>query len=604
MTPLTPFSTPKLLVLELWGVGDLALAMPFLKAASETHEVTLLAKPHASVLLERFAPEVRLIPIVAPWTAFEGKYDLRRWPIKNLSRLISQLKNENFDIACSPRRDPRDHALAWLIGARTVVGFEAVGSALFLDRTIPAKAVEHRYEHWRKLAEDLRINLPARIGSNSFRNAKKIVLHSGAAQPVREWPLERYALLATHARRADFEVTVICDHQQRNAWRQLGEDALIPSSLDELIELFSAADVFIGNDSGPGHLAALMNLPTFTIFGPQLPELFAPIHTQSEWIQGGDCDFKPCFDSCRYSEPHCLLAVSPEKALTAFESFLKTTTDSPVEFESATVSLPDSLPEEAASEIDKIHIDQQTVLGTPLVRTDYEELTEACIKKAQEQSTHVVDFTNTHIVTLRQTNPAFRETTSETDWFVPDGMPLIWLLNLKEPGLNDRVYGPRFMTHFFEHAGDRCSHFLLGASEDCLSRLTENLQKLNPHTEIVGSHHGYFGEDDEEIIINEINQSRAEMIWIGLGTPKQQEWIHRNRHRIKRGGILAVGFAFDVNAGTKQDAPMWMQRRGLTWLFRMASEPRRLIKRYLVHNTVFLWTLMIETINGRLFKDS
>ena len=99
--------------------------------------------------------------------------------------------------------------------------------------------------------------------------------------------------------------------------------------------------------------------------------------------------------------------------------------------------------------------------------------------------------------------------------------------------------------------------------------------------------------------MDEINHLSPDFIWVGLGTPKQQDWIHRNKQHIKRGVVLAVGFAFDVNAGTKPDAPAWMQRLGLTWVYRMASEPRRLVSRYIRYNTLFLWYLLWDGVRGK-----
>jgi N-acetylglucosaminyldiphosphoundecaprenol N-acetyl-beta-D-mannosaminyltransferase len=94
--------------------------------------------------------------------------------------------------------------------------------------------------------------------------------------------------------------------------------------------------------------------------------------------------------------------------------------------------------------------------------------------------------------------------------------------------------------------------------------------------------------------VEEINRLSPDVIWVGLGTPKQQQWIHDNKSHLTRGVVLTVGFAFDVNAGTKLDAPMWMQRLGLTWLFRISQEPRRLLGRYLKYNTWFVWFCLID----------
>jgi N-acetylglucosaminyldiphosphoundecaprenol N-acetyl-beta-D-mannosaminyltransferase len=236
------------------------------------------------------------------------------------------------------------------------------------------------------------------------------------------------------------------------------------------------------------------------------------------------------------------------------------------------------------------------ILGTPLAVTTYQELTEKCQMLAQTGQVSAVDLTNTQIVTMRRHEPGFRELTSSVDFFVPDGMPLIWILNRRGAKLIDRVYGPKFMRYCMIHSPAPYTHYLLGGSAECVRSLRERLIAEQPELKIVGSRHGYFAPDDEKDIVAEINALAPDFIWIGLGTPKQQAWIHRYKTAIKRGVILAVGFAFDVNAGTKPDAPDWMQRRGLTWLFRAASEPRRLAIRYFRYNSLFLIYLLKSAI--------
>ncbi|MDC3182724.1 WecB/TagA/CpsF family glycosyltransferase, partial [bacterium] len=117
-----------------------------------------------------------------------------------------------------------------------------------------------------------------------------------------------------------------------------------------------------------------------------------------------------------------------------------------------------------------------------------------------------------------------------------------------------------------------------------------------------GMQNGYFKEESSVEIVEEINRLAPDFIWVGLGTPKQQAWIHQHKDQIKRGLLLAVGFAFDVNAGTKPDAPMWMQNMGLGWLFRLLSEPRRLLGRYLYYNTMFLFLLVRGLLKGNAWK--
>jgi N-acetylglucosaminyldiphosphoundecaprenol N-acetyl-beta-D-mannosaminyltransferase len=247
------------------------------------------------------------------------------------------------------------------------------------------------------------------------------------------------------------------------------------------------------------------------------------------------------------------------------------------------------------------------LMGTPLLVTDYVRLGAQCLAWARGTGCVAMEFANTQIVTMRRHEPTFRAVTGSYDHFVPDGMPLIWCLNLAGAGLRDRVYGPTFMRQFLETVPAGYTHYLLGGSEDCAARLRENFQQLNPNLIFAGGFHGMCDREGrlegaaETSVIEDINRCSPDFIWVGFGTPKQQAWIHRHKHFIRRGVLLGVGFAFDVNAGTKPDAPAWMQRLGLTWIYRMTSEPRRLIPRYVRYNSLFLFYLLKDGLSGRAF---
>lgn len=225
-----------------------------------------------------------------------------------------------------------------------------------------------------------------------------------------------------------------------------------------------------------------------------------------------------------------------------------------------------------------------------LTPTSYDGLSRALYDASDVSPAVVVDFTNTHIVSMWNTDPAFREIAGSVDIFVPDSMPLTWAVNAAagKRVMDDRVYGPTFMRRCLESSPPTVRHYFLGASEDCLQALLAALRRRNSELNIIGSHNGYFADSKRATICAEINTARPDVIWIGLGTPKQQAFAAWLKPRLSQGVVLLVGFAFDVNAGRKKDAPIWMQERGLTWLYRTASEPRRLLSRYLVHNTIFL----------------
>lgn len=221
------------------------------------------------------------------------------------------------------------------------------------------------------------------------------------------------------------------------------------------------------------------------------------------------------------------------------------------------------------------------VLDTPLLVTDYDGLSAQCLLWAGENRCVALDFANTQIVTMRRHEPAFRELTSTYDFFPADGMPLVWCLNWAGAQLKDRVYGPAFMRRFLTRVPSGFTHYLLGGSEECGERLRGILGELNPNIRIVGAFHGKCRMDGllegtaQQQVLDDINRLSPDFIWVGVGTPKQQAWVKQNKHLIRRGVILTVGFAFDVNAGMKPDAPIWLQRYGLTWAYRLASEPHR-----------------------------
>jgi heptosyltransferase-2 len=318
---------PKLLVIELWGVGDLAIATPFLRKASEQFDVTLVAKPFALDLRERFWPSVRVIPFDAPWTAFSGKYRLYSWRWRAMFHTWKNIFRERFDVGLSARWDPRDHFLLRLIGARTRMGFPRTGSQFFLTHPIKADdPAAHRYENWRIIANALNINLePSEtIAFPKSKNRSPIVVHTGAAQLVRVWPLDRYRNLVRELRNRGHAVQVVCNLDQRDWWLGVGESGVAtPQTIADLIKLLDEAALFVGNDSGPGHLAAFCGLPTFTLFGPQLPCWFKPLHPAAEFIEGKACPYRPCSDYCRFPEPNCLWNITEAEVWPRVEAFVK-----------------------------------------------------------------------------------------------------------------------------------------------------------------------------------------------------------------------------------------------------------------------------------------
>jgi heptosyltransferase-2 len=239
------------------------------------------------------------------------------------------LAAEHFDFGISARWDPRDHVLLKLAGAKTRLGFQRMGSKIFLTAPVARPEPQmHQYDYWRIMGAALGFQLPSRSRLMLPRSKMEgdVLVHTGAGQAVRVWPLERYREIVRRLRAAGFSVRVACDPDQRRWWLDAGElDVATPQTVRQLIDEIDRSAVLIGNDSGPGHLAAFCGVPTFTIFGPQLPDWFAPLHQSSDWMEGKACPYKPCSDYCQFPVPYCMVNSSEEEVWRRVEKFVHST---------------------------------------------------------------------------------------------------------------------------------------------------------------------------------------------------------------------------------------------------------------------------------------
>ena len=247
-----------------------------------------------------------------------------------------------------------------------------------------------------------------------------------------------------------------------------------------------------------------------------------------------------------------------------------------------------------------------SIIGLPVAATTYAGAVEWILAHALDRSrAYAVEAANTHVAALARTDKNFGEAMRQFDLICPDGMPLVWVLNAQlgaAEKLTDRVYGPTLMLETF-HAtdgmGTEFKHFLLGGKQSTLDKLTRNFAERFPGVCIAGTHSPPFGEWPEnefEIIAEKIKASCANLIWVGLGCPKQEHWIAMNKHRFPPGVYFGIGAAFAFHAGEVQQAPPLVQRFGLEWAYRVAMEPRRLFKRYFTYNSLFIYYLLRDRV--------
>jgi N-acetylglucosaminyldiphosphoundecaprenol N-acetyl-beta-D-mannosaminyltransferase len=256
-------------------------------------------------------------------------------------------------------------------------------------------------------------------------------------------------------------------------------------------------------------------------------------------------------------------------------------------FRSPTVSRPSPSPATQSPEA-------VGVLGVPLALTDYTGTLDWIDATVAARGYGYICVAAVHTVMACQEDAQLLEAVLDAEFTVPDGQPLIWALNLLGHRLQSRVYGPTLMWKACERARVAGTRFYLHGGRDepeALALLARKLRLAHPGLQIVGGSTQHFGEySDEELdaVAAEINSKRPDIVWVGLGVPRQEKWMRRMRPRLEAPVLVGVGAAFDFHAGLIPQAPDWMQRSGLEWLFRLRCEPRRLWRRYLRYNPRFI----------------
>ena len=239
------------------------------------------------------------------------------------------------------------------------------------------------------------------------------------------------------------------------------------------------------------------------------------------------------------------------------------------------------------------HIPRREILGVPIALTDYAGTMDVMDDMVERRHLGWVCAAAVHSVMVSRSDPAMKQALRDATITVPDGMPIVWAANALGEELPNRVYGPELMRRYCDRAVERGHRVWLygGRDQGALVQLALSLRQNHPGIQIVGGYSPPFrplSEDEDAAVAKQINDARADVVWVGIGVPKQEKWMVRMRERLDAPVLCAVGAAFDFHAGRVSQAPRWMQERGLEWTYRIAQEPRRLLPRYLVTNPRFM----------------
>lgn len=239
------------------------------------------------------------------------------------------------------------------------------------------------------------------------------------------------------------------------------------------------------------------------------------------------------------------------------------------------------------------HIPRREILGVPIALTDYAGAMDVMDDMVDRRHLGWVCAAAVHSVMVARSDRDMHRALKEATITVPDGMPIVWAANALGEELPNRVYGPELMRRYCDRAVERGHRVWLygGRDQGALVQLALSLRQNHPGIQIVGGYSPPFrplSEDEDAAVAKQINDARADVVWVGIGVPKQEKWMVRMRERLDAPVLCAVGAAFDFHAGRVSQAPRWMQERGLEWTYRIAQEPRRLLPRYLVTNPSFM----------------
>jgi N-acetylglucosaminyldiphosphoundecaprenol N-acetyl-beta-D-mannosaminyltransferase len=238
------------------------------------------------------------------------------------------------------------------------------------------------------------------------------------------------------------------------------------------------------------------------------------------------------------------------------------------------------------------------VLGVAVSAINMDSALSAIVAALDQKQRGYICVTGVHGVSEAQSDEPFRRILNRAFLCTPDGMPLVWVGRRRGHHNMGRVYGPDLMLAVLELSEKKgYRHFFYGGANGTAEALRQQMLKRFPKLQVVGTFEPPFrplNPEEETKLVELVKKSRPDIMWIGLSTPKQEKFMAQYLQRLDVTLMVGVGAAFDIHAGRLRQAPVWMQRSGLEWFFRLCCEPRRLWKRYLKNNPLFLMRLFCQ----------
>ena len=252
-----------------------------------------------------------------------------------------------------------------------------------------------------------------------------------------------------------------------------------------------------------------------------------------------------------------------------------------------------------------VEIPRCDVLGVDVSAVNMQMAVHQIEEWVARRQRNYVCITGVHGVMESQRDPRLKQIHNEAGMVTPDGMPMVWVNKLRGNAHVSRVYGPDLMLEVCALSLRRgWKHYFYGGADGVADLLAQRLTERFPGLKVAGTHCPPFRkltDEEDRAVVNQINASGADIVWVGLSTPKQEYWMHDHIGRVGAPVMVGVGAAFDFHAGLKSQAPRWMQKTGLEWFYRLCTEPRRLWKRYFTNNPLFVYNLVLQSLGIKNF---
>ncbi len=583
------------LLVQLADIGDLILTTPALSALREAQpqaHLTLLTTRHsASVIPAGLVDEIVTLDRqqLNHTSAFLSPANLRRlWALRAGGGFDALVFFHHFTLKLGT---PKFALIAALTGARRVIGLDN-GNGWFLTERVTDSGFgeRHQAQYWLDLVARLGADAAVRPAQVAVENTAliptdaphpRIVIHpgSGGYSLARRWEAQHFASVADHLR-DQFHAQIVLvgaandgGAEVKAAMQHEPLDLTGKTSLPQLAGVIAACDLYIGADSGVMHLAAAVGIPLVAIFGPSNPEAWGPWTpaTPSRIVRSGS-ECSPCSyvghsigqrDGC--AARTCMRLVTPQRVIAAAQQLLE----------------GGGTADAGRTSLSARHIlwRRLRLLGLPVDGITYAQWLEQIqrwIEAADGRARHVCTINPEFIMIARQ-DAIFHVILERADLCVPDGVGLLWAARQHRMPLPERVTGSDGVPIIAERAAQRSWRlYLLGAAPGVAEKTAAILCKRYPGLQIAGVYSGSPAPEEEDAIIERVNASRADILFVAYGAPEQDKWIARNLPRLRVTMAMGVGGSFDFIARIVPRAPLWMRRLGVEWLFRLLRQPWRL----------------------------